>query len=284
MKSDNLQFPYRTSMAMSPHPSVFAPLVFAGRLDEGMQALAEAGFSGVEISLRHAADLDADYLSKRLSGFGLVVSAFASGRLCLEEALCLCDPNPETRARVFDDLTGILRLAARFEAPLIIGGVRGRLTGSEVHKAEQRASAIDTLWKCAKVAEEVGTFLLLEPINRYETNFINSAQDGLDLLDEIQHPAIKMLLDTFHMNIEEADPCESVRRVGRRLGYMHFADNNRLAPGQGHVDFPALVATLGGIGYDGFVSAEILPLPDDPTALAQTAAYIQTLKSKVIGA
>ena len=273
----------RISMAMSPLPSTFAPLVFAGKLKEGIEALAKAGFNGVEISLRHATDLDADWLADILEEAGLEVSAFASGRLCLEDSICLSDPNPATRKIIFEELSAILKLAASFHAPLIIGGVRGKFTGSEIQKAEQRASAIDTLLRCAKVAEDLGTHLLLEPINRYETNFINSAQDGLDLINDIGHPAIKMLLDTFHMNIEEADVCGTLRMVGDQLGYMHFADNNRLAPGQGHFDFLSLLRTLAEINFKGFVSAEILPRPDDATAVTQTGQYLHALISKLIG-
>jgi sugar phosphate isomerase/epimerase len=269
------------SMAMSPCPSVFAPLVFAGRLNEGIQALAQAGFNGIEISLGHASDIEADWLEKVLAETGLQVSAFASGRLCLEDNICLSDTNPVIKNKVFAELSAILKLAARFHAPVIIGGVRGKLTGSQAQKAEQRASAIENLLHCAQVAEDLGTHLLLEPINRYETNFINSAQDGLDLLEDVGHPAIKLLLDTFHMNIEEVDLCASIRKVGARLGYVHFADSNRLAPGQGHIDFPTLLRTLAEIGYRGFISAEILPSPDDGTALKQTGKYLHALINEV---
>ena len=275
---------HRISMAMSPHPSVFAPLVFAGKLNEGIENLAKAGFNGVEISLRHAADLDADWLENILAKTGLEVSAFASGRLCLEESICLSDTNPAMREKVFEELSAIIRLAARFHAPMIIGGVRGKLSGNQDQKSEQRTCAIDTLLRCVQVAEELGTLLLLEPINRYETNFINSAQDGLTLIEDVGHPAIKMLLDTFHMNIEEVDMCATIQKVGGRLGYMHFADNNRLAPGQGHIDFPALLRALADIGYGGFISAEILPSPDDATALSQTGQYLHALISEIAGA
>ncbi len=274
---------HRISMAMSPHPSVFAPLVFAGRLKEGIETLAKAGFNGVEISLRHAVDLDADWLENILADTGLEVSAFASGQLCLEESICLSDTSPAVRKKVFEDLSAILRLAAHFHAPMIIGGVRGKLTGSPDQKAEQRDCAIDTLLRCAQVAEDLGTHLLLEPINRYETNFINSGQDGLDLIEDIGHPAMKMLLDTFHMNIEEVDLGATIRKVGGRLGYMHFADNNRLAPGQGHIDFPVLLRVLAEIGYSGFISAEILPSPDDATALTQTGQYLRALIGEYAG-
>ena len=274
---------HRISVAMSPYPSVFAPLVFAGRLKEGIESLAKTGFNGVEISLRHATDLDADWLENILADTGLDVSAFASGRLCLEERICLSDTSPAMRKKVFENLSAILRLAAHFHAPVIIGGVRGKLTGSQDQKTEQRACAIGTLLRCAQVADDLGTHLLLEPINRYETNFINSAQDGLDLIEDIGHPAVKLLLDTFHMNIEEVDLCATIRKVGGRLGYMHFADNNRLAPGQGHIDFPAILRALAEIGYSGFISAEILPSPDDATAITQTGQYLHALIGEFTG-
>lgn len=270
-------FPGRFSMAMAPQPSNFAPLVFAGRLGEGIKALSENGFAAVEISLRRAQDIDAEWLARQLSEYGLEVSAFASGRVCLEDSLCLSDPHPKVRSEIRERLTSILELAGRFHAPLIIGGVRGKLEGDETQRAEQRACAIDTLRSCAAIAHDLGIHLLLEPINRYETNFINSAQDGLELIEGIGDLGVKLLLDTFHMNIEEVDPCSTIRTAGARLGYLHFADSNRLAPGQGHIDFPTLLQTLAEIGYGGFISAEILPFPDDATALAQTADYLRSL-------
>jgi sugar phosphate isomerase/epimerase len=264
-------------MAMSPRPAAFAPLLYAGRLEEGLKALAEAGFAGVEISLSDVEELDAQWLTDRLGTYGLKVSAFASGRMCLEKSLCLCNPEPEARKKALEVLTAILKLAARFQAPLIIGGVRGKLTGDEDQKARQRATAVDTMRRCSLIAQDLGIHLLLEPINRYETNFINTAQDGLSLLEEIGQPAFKLLLDTFHMNIEESNLNATLKGAGQQLRYVHFADNNRLAPGRGHIDFPALMQTLSRINYNGFISAEILPIPDDATALKQTGKYLHTL-------
>ena len=109
--------------------------------------------------------------------------------------------------------------------------------------------------------------MLIEPINRYETNFINNAQQALELIDEINRPAVKLLVDTFHMNIEEVDLCETITKMNGALGYVHFADNNRLAPGKGHIDFPAIFKALINSNYHGFISAEILPMPDDLSAI-----------------
>jgi sugar phosphate isomerase/epimerase len=120
--------------------------------------------------------------------------------------------------------------------------------------------------------------LLVEPINRYETNFINTAQDGIELIEAIGHPCVKLLLDTFHMNIEEIDPCITIRKAAKHLGYVHFADSNRQAPGRGHINFQAIADVLAEIGYRGFINAEILPIPDDEQALLQTGQYIHSLR------
>jgi len=272
--------PVKISMAMSPFPSVFAPLVFAGRLEEGMKQLSRAGFQGVEISLRSCDDVDISWLRRMLAQLHLSISAFATGRMCLEESYCLCDPLPDHHDRAKERLKDIIRMAAQFQAPVIIGGVRGKLNGNPDQKERERRQAIEILRECAVLASGLGTHLLLEPINRYETNFMNSAQDALDLVEEMDCEGVKVLLDTFHMNIEEVDFTETIQHVGTRLGYMHFADNNRLAPGQGHIPFPVLLEALAKVQYSGFISAEILPLPDDETALHLTSQYMNQLIHK----
>lgn len=262
---------------MAPSASHFAPLVFAGRVDEGIKALAATGFSGVELSLRHVHELDFEWLAGELEKYGLRVSAFATGRMYLEGKLCLCDLRPSVRAKIQEELIAVMKLASRFQAPVIIGGVRGRLTGDFSHREKQREAAIHALRRLAMIAKDLGIYLVLEPINRYETNFINCTAEGIELIQNVGHPALKLLLDTFHMNIEEADPLSAIRKASKQLGYIHFADNNRLAPGQGHIDFPAVVKVLTEIGYSGFITAEVLPKPDDATALLQTGRYLHTL-------
>jgi sugar phosphate isomerase/epimerase len=270
----------KISMAMSPFPSVFAPLVFAGRLEEGMKELSRAGFQGVEISLRCSDDIDRSWLQKTLTELHLSVSAFATGRMCLEESYCLCDPLPEHHEKAGERLKDIIRMAAQFHAPVIIGGVRGKLSGGPDQREQERSQAIEILRDCAGLANGMGTHLLLEPINRYETNIMNSAQDALDLAEEMDCEGVKVLLDTFHMNIEEVDFTETIQHVGNRLGYIHFSDNNRLAPGQGHIPFPVILAALAKVHYSGFITAEILPLPDDETALHLTNQYMKQLIMK----
>ena len=114
---------------------------------------------------------------------------------------------------------------------------------------------------------------MVEPINRYETNFVNTVDEALGLVEELGEPSAKLLLDTFHMNIEERSMEDAVRTAGESLGYLHVSDSNRRAPGQGHLDFCLLLDALEEIAYQGMLVSEILPLPDDRWAAQLTAEF-----------
>ena len=97
------------------------------------------------------------------------------------------------------------------------------------------------------------------------------------MVDEVNSSFIKLLVDTFHMNIEERSMTESIKPAKGYIGHVHFSDNNRLAPGQGHIDFRSIAKILQAIDYQGFVSGEILPEPDGETAARWTIELINSL-------
>jgi sugar phosphate isomerase/epimerase len=134
---------------------------------------------------------------------------------------------------------------------------------------------VEALTECASVNEN--TRFALEPINRYETNLINNVESGLEFLRRVKQNNVGLLLDTFHMNIEEASITESIKRAGGCLFHFHVADSNRWYPGAGHIDFRTIIDTLASIEYSGFVSAEILPLPDPDAAAKHTIEYLRRL-------
>jgi sugar phosphate isomerase/epimerase len=274
-KQGNPDAPLKFSYAISPKTTSFSPLLFAGRLNDGLRVAAECGFDAVEISLSSAGEIEPKILAATLSDFGLSVSAIATGRMCLEEGLCLSNPSTVVLSQVKERLFLLIELAASLKAAVIIGGVRGRLTGSATEQKEQRLKALSILVECANLASNYGVTMLIEPINRYETNFVNSVQDALALMEDINSPSVKLLVDTFHMNIEESDMFASILRAGPRLGYVHIADNNRLAPGQGSINFARLFRIIRSMGYSGYLSAEILPLPDDEAAIQQVSSYLK---------
>ncbi len=108
----------------------------------------------------------------------------------------------------------------------------------------------------AELGGHAGAALLLEPLNRYEDHMVNTVAQAAELIREAGSPGVRILADTYHMNIEEDDPCEALRAAGDLLGAVHLSDSNRHQPGTGHVPFAAIVSTLREIGFDGVLSVE----------------------------
>jgi sugar phosphate isomerase/epimerase len=136
---------------------------------------------------------------------------------------------------------------------------------------------IEALQACCAAARPQGVRLALEPINRYETTLINTAQQGLELIQRVGADNFGLLLDTFHMNIEEAQIESSIRLCGSHLFHFHVADSNRAAPGGGHLDFPSILGALGSTGYMGWVSGEFLPRPDAETAAREGITFLRKI-------
>jgi sugar phosphate isomerase/epimerase len=136
---------------------------------------------------------------------------------------------------------------------------------------------VDAVHSYGEYALEQGVSLVIEPINRYETNYINTIQDALQFISDVDLDNFGVLPDTFHMNIEEASLAESLRAAGDRVHHVQFTDSNRLAAGRGHIDFRTLAAVLRDSGYSGYLSTETLPLPDSRTAARQAIELFRTL-------
>jgi len=270
-------------VSLSPNASVFGPLLYAGQLEQGMQKAAENGFDVVELSLRHPADLSADALEALLSKYQLGLSAIATGQSCLHDGMCLAAADEKGAQGAVERLSAHIEFASQFDAAVIIGGIRGKFVGAEAEKAGQRKRALSAIRVVAEKAAKKGVQLLIEPINRYETNFINSAEDAIRFIEEAGYPEIKLLLDTFHMNLEEASIHATLRRYSDRIGYIHFADSNRNAPGLGHFPFVPLLSILEEINYTGVITVEILPLPDDESAIKQAGDFFKSIYSPGIG-
>lgn len=256
---------WKLTGALSPAAGPFSPLLFAGRLDEGIAALGALGYDACELSLRDAGEVDHNWLEEAIAAEGLVVSNVATGRAHYEDGLSLASPDSAVRRTSVDRLAELTKLAARLGSALTIAGIRGMLPKDDTAPA-RRADAAAAFGEAAAYAASLGVRVLLEPINRYETNYINTAEEALEFLEQAHAPQAMLLLDTFHMNIEEVSIEGAFRLAGARVGYVHFVDSNRRAPGCGHTDFDAVLRALEDTGYGGYVGMEILAWPDDASA------------------
>jgi sugar phosphate isomerase/epimerase len=183
------------------------------------------------------------------------------------------------RATAIERIKSHVPLAAHFNAAIILGLIRGITPEGQTH-AQSMAYLVEALQECASVAAETGVRFALEPLNRYETDLIHTVADGLDLVEQVGADNFGLLLDTFHMNIEEPEIESSIRACGDRIFHFHVADSNRWHPGAGHLDFRSILDTLFAAGYEGFVSGEFMPLPDADTSAERSIAYLRQLSAQ----
>lgn len=245
------------------------PFVLHGGLAAGLRRAAAAGFRAVEIFPRAAADLDgADRL---LARHRLELAAVGTGAGKVVHGLHLLDPDPARRAAAEAFIAAIIDRAGVLGAPAIIGSMRGSFAaGGDRAAATARLAA--ALARLARRAAGHGTVLLLEPLNRYESDCVNTLAEGAALIERAGEPNLRLLADCFHMNIEEASIPDALRRAGRLVGHVHFADTDRRAAGLAHLDLAGLAVALRGIGYAGYLSAEVRPLPSPTAAMRATLA------------
>jgi len=234
---------------------------------------AALGYDGVELALLDASQVDVPRMKSRLASTGLEIPCISSGQVFAADHLYFTHPDAAVRSAAVDRIVGMIRLAGEFGAKVNTGRVRGLVhEGETVEVAKQRYLAC--LSRCADVAESLGVELIVEPVNRYEVNFINNCTEGLQLVRESGRECVKLMPDLFHMNIEDAS-FRQVFEAGRAyISYVHVADSNRLAPGWGHMPFDEIFQILADIGYQGYITAEILPKPDPDLAARQAARFL----------
>lgn len=239
-----------------------------------MRRMRQLGFDGVELAIKQPRDIDASDLKIILKSCGLTVPAIGTGKAWVEEGLSLSHTSKANRESAIKRIKDHIRLASSLETMVIIGLIRGNLS-KDIPRQDSLNIFRESLSICLDYAGENGVTLVLEPINRYEVNFLNNVPETVDFIKSMRHPHLKMLADSFHMNIEDKSFRESLHTAAPYLVHVHFADSNRHFPGSGHIDFKEIIDTLGEISYNGFVSGEMLPEPSEIQAMKSLVTFMQ---------
>jgi sugar phosphate isomerase/epimerase len=266
----------KLSFVLSTQPTQFAAVAFSPDLEPQLAHLASLGYDGAELAVREPAKLDANAVKQMLAAHHLSVPALGTGQAYVEEHLSFTDPDPAIRARAIERVESHIALAREFDALVILGLIRGKAQPG-IAREQTNAWMVDALKSLTQTARAQNVRLVLEPINRYETDLINTAADALDVITQVGADNLGILFDTFHANIEEPRIEVSLRVCGRHLFHVHVADSNRWFPGAGHTDFTRVITTLREMKYTGWVSAEILPKPDVRRAAEQTMRTMKPL-------
>ncbi|MGN6544725.1 MAG: TIM barrel protein [Aureliella sp.] len=253
------------------------PFVYHTGLEDACQRASQLGFDAIEIFPPDADAVTADEVTPLLEKYRLQLAAVGTGAGWVREQLSLTASDENIRRRAKEFIRRIIDAAGRLGAPAIVGSMQGRAANPD-----ERSAALDTLGAAlVELADHAGSAygvpLLIEPLNRYETNLLNEVGATARWIETLPTKNLRILADLFHMNIEEADMGQALRDAGPLVGHVHFADSNRRAVGMGHAPIADAIATLQSLGYRGYLSAEIFPRPDSDAAARQTIESFRKL-------
>lgn len=265
------------SITISDVRSPGAPIVFQGDLTAQIRKAQRLGFSQVELHVRDPKGLDLGSLVQALEGTSLQVSTLGTGQAYTLDGLSFACSDAAVRAEAVKRIKAHIQLAQILGAKVIIGTIKGRLGSAAEGRQAAYRHVVDSLLCCLEEAERCGVQLCVEAINRYEADFLNTAAEAVSFIEQFGSKQVGLLLDTFHMNIEEACLMGPIRQYAEYLFHVHLADSNRLAPGWGHLDFPSLLRELSAAGYRGSLGLEYLPLPSPEESAGQGVTYLRRL-------
>lgn len=218
-----------------------------------ISAAARHGFEIIEIPLLEPAEIDVRDTRRQLERAGLraVIS------LALDASSDISSGDPEPVARGEAKLDHALGIARDLGSTLLTGALHSALGKHTAAPSEAgRWNGIQVLARLAERAAKSRIAIGLEPVNRYQSNLVNTAAQALELIEHVDADNMMVHLDTHHMNIEEGDPASAIERCGERLGYVHVGESHRGYLGTGTVDFSAVFTALAKIGYGGPITFE----------------------------
>jgi sugar phosphate isomerase/epimerase len=249
-------------------------------LREKYDAAARAGFDAIE--LRGAGGFRfRDRLPelRRAARDGVVMPT-----VCVDMDHFIGDFDEGLRRDAVDNLKSQLSIAAE------IGGVGVMTPGAygmfsrrlppfrpPRSESEDRKILTEALIELGEHAGREGVLIMLEPLNRYEDHMVNRLEQAVALCRDTGLESVRVVADTYHMNIEESDPCEAVRRAAPYLAHVQVSDSNRLQPGAGHLDWAPLLATLDAVGYIGYLALECRLNGPAERVLPQVATFLRRL-------
>jgi D-psicose/D-tagatose/L-ribulose 3-epimerase len=229
---------------------------FTTRSTRSFAKLRKWGFDSLEIAVEDPAHIDPARVKKDLDAIGLVCGS-----------ICSCTGGdrdlrgtPRQQKIAMAYFRALLDQAVVLGAKSIIGPLYSAVGRADaVPRSEYKKQwkiVVGHLKNLSKEAENAGVQICIEPLNRFETDFINTCDQVLKLVQDVGSPALKVMLDTFHMNIEEKNQAQAIRKAGKYLGHLHACGCDRGTPGSDHIDWPGIAKALKEIRYEGDIVIE----------------------------
>lgn len=263
----------KLSVAIAKKDAPSSAFVVWRGFEESIKKAALMGFNGVELALKSAKDIDRNQLDTWLSKNNMEVSCISTGQVFAVLNLYFTHPDKEVRDKAICIFTDLINLAKDYGKLINVGRVRGFIDKNQT-KTQAEELFLDTANKICEAANKKDVTIIIEPVNRYEINFVNNLDQGAELIRKLNSNNIGLMPDTFHMNIEDDVISSALIRNADLVKYVHFADSNRLSPGCGHLDFDDVFDGLYKAKFNGWISVEILPEPNPDEAALKSAEFL----------
>ncbi len=252
--------------------------LYTGEIEENVRRSADAGFDGVELIIGDPDTTDGDRLENALKIYNMELACINTGRLNSQFGWTLIHTDKVIRDKAKEKFKSIIKLASRFRCYANIGIFRGpAISGMPI--SYTRDMFVETMQEICDYAAGFSVGVNFEPTNRFEINFINSTNDGLDIINRVNRPNLGLLLDLYHMYLEDDDMLSKIVYCRNLVKHFHFSDSDRWPAGVSHgvIDFPVLIQTLKTIDFKGFLSEGLVRNDSADQYASQTAKYLKKL-------
>jgi len=259
----------------------WSPIMLRGGIMKNMKIAHELGYDAVELQMRNPLDMEKDEILAYMKETGIKISALATGLEYGMNKLSMIADTEEERNACINRLYEYVDLAKELNTGVIIGCIRGNMSGTPSANHPKWDVFRDSLKKVCEYGAKFGVDIYLEAINFYVNNYLCNVHETVDFIKSMNIPNLKIHIDTHHMSIEDKDMIESVKYTKGVLGYVHFCENNRKYPGANGVDFEGCLKALKEIDYKGFISFECVPYPNELDSAVLGLKYCKETEKNV---
>ena len=222
----------------------------------------DMGYEAIELSLFYPLGYTTDQMNKFVQSIDMPIANFMTGLNAIRDNLWFSSPVKEVRDKAVERICTLIPYAKEMNATFVVGTMQGR--GLEPDYQVGKARVLECFKRIAEVAEKYNQTIVLEPMNFLECGYNFTLAEMMETIKAVGSSCYKPMLDTVHMNIEEADMISPFLRAGKDLGHVHLCETNFAMPGTGKMDYKLTFDALNAIGYDKYVTVKIArePWPD----------------------
>ncbi|MGE4283003.1 MAG: TIM barrel protein [Clostridia bacterium] len=253
---------------------------YRGDLEEALKRIKDIGYDGVELFACRPAELDINNIEKLIETTGLEVCSIGTSPAGAEDKLVLMSRSSEVRSAAVARAKEIVDFAAIFGATVNIGKFRGNLPTD--NRIEGWKWLKQSMTEICEYAAKKDVMITIEPQNRMNLNNLNTTQEALLWIENMNIGNLYIISDTFHMDAEEKSITASILEAADYIKHIHIADSNRNIPGQGSIDFLEIARVLKAIRYDGYLSLEIAQGSDGLAAAERSWKYLNNIYNELV--